>query len=153
MVSQRSAKVVGVNSITSHQDAQHSGESLDAAQKEAKQEMDRIVAQADKQALHRLKSQARLTNTDRSGARRAQQATPSSSLSSTSTSSHDIGKRWLKVTLLSCPLSTASSPFLFLLQDSAAPGRRLCQSCEANALHKSVLVGPQQGVACSRSFC
>lgn len=149
MVSQRSAKVVGVNSITSHQDAQHSGESLDAAQKEAKQEMDRIVAQADKQALHRLKAQARLTNTDRSGARRAQQATPSSSLSS----SHDIGKRWLKVTLLSCPLSTASSPFLFLLQDSAAPGRRLCQSCEANALHKSVLVGPQQGVACSRSFC
>ena len=149
MVSQRSAKVVGVNSVTSHQDAQHSGESLDAAQKEAKQEMDRIVAQADKQALHRLKAQARLTNTDRSGARRAQQATPSSSLSS----SHDIGKRWLKVTLLSCPLSTASSPFLFLLQDSAAPGRRLCQSCEANALHKSVLVGPQQGVACSRSFC
>ena len=143
MVSQRSAKVVGVNSITSHQDAQHSGESLDAAQKEAKQEMDRIVAQADKQALHRLKAQARLTNTDRSGARRAQQATPSSSLSS----SHDIGKRWLKVTLLSCPLSTASSPFLFLLQDSAAPGRRLCQSCKANALHKSGLVGPQQGVA------
>ena len=149
MVSQRSAKVVGVNSVTSHQDAQHSGESLDAAQKEAKQEMDRIVAQADKQALHRLKAQARLTNTDRSGARRAQQATPSSSLSW----SHDIGKRWLKVTLLSCPLSTASSPFLFLLQDSAAPGRRLCQSCKANALHKSGLVGPQQGVACSRSFC
>ena len=149
MVSQRCAKVVGVNSVTSHQDAQHSGESLDAAQKEAKQEMDRIVAQADKQALHRLKAQARLTNTDRSGARRAQQATPSPSLSS----SHDIGKRWLKVTLLYCPLSTASSPFLFLLQDSAAPGRRLCQSCEANALHKSGLVGPQQGVACSRSFC
>ena len=105
MVSQRSAKVVGVNSVTSHQDAQHSGESLDAAQKEAKQEMDRIVAQADKQALHRLKAQARLTNTDRGGARRAQQATPSSSLSSI----HDIGKRWLKVTVLSCPLSPAST--------------------------------------------
>ena len=105
MVSQHSAKVVGVNAVTSHQDAQHSGESLDAAQKEAKQEMDRIVAQADTQALHRLKAQARLTNTDRGGARRAQQATPSSSLSSI----HDIGKRWLKVTVLSCPLSPAST--------------------------------------------